>query len=197
MDQLALKDRALGVAAESVTIADARLPDRPLIYGNEGFERITGYPRAEVLGRNCRFLQGPRTDPGAVSQIRAAVAEQRECVVEILNYRATASSNVGRGGRRHLPLAFAEYGAIRAASVLKTSLVLRSVRRQSWRISLKDETTREGPAEWRATRDEECEPPLSARGIKVSEVGHPSFRLRFSELTTVRKSPGWPVGRKG
>ena len=87
MDQLALKDRALDVAAEGVTIADARLPDRPLIYANEGFERITGYPVSEVLGRNCRFLQGPNTDPGAVAEIRAAVAEERECVVEILNYR--------------------------------------------------------------------------------------------------------------
>jgi sigma-B regulation protein RsbU (phosphoserine phosphatase) len=86
-DQLALKDRALDVAAEGITIADARVPDRPLIYVNEGFERVTGYPAAEVLGRNCRFLQGPGTDPAAAAEIRAAVAEQRECVVEILNYR--------------------------------------------------------------------------------------------------------------
>jgi PAS domain S-box-containing protein len=85
--QLALKDRALDVAAEGITIADARLPDRPLIYANEGFERLTGYPVAEVLGRNCRFLQGPDTDPGAVAEIRAAITDQRECVVEILNYR--------------------------------------------------------------------------------------------------------------
>jgi len=86
-DQLALKDRALAVAAEGVTIADARLPDRPLIYANEGFERLTGYRVSEVLGRNCRFLQGPDSDPAAVAEIRAAVAECRECVVEILNYR--------------------------------------------------------------------------------------------------------------
>ena len=86
-DQLALKDRALDVAAEGITIADARLPDRPLIYVNEGFERVTGYSVAEVLGRNCRFLQGPASDPAAVAEIRAAVAEHRECVVEILNYR--------------------------------------------------------------------------------------------------------------
>ena len=86
-DQLALKDRALDVAAEGITIADARLPDRPLIYANEGFERMTGYSVAEVLGRNCRFLQGPASDAAAVAEIRAAVAEQRECVVEILNYR--------------------------------------------------------------------------------------------------------------
>jgi sigma-B regulation protein RsbU (phosphoserine phosphatase) len=84
---LALKDRALAVAAEGVTIADARLPDRPLIYANEGFERMTGYSAADVMGRNCRFLQGPDTDPGAMAEIRSALAECRECVVEILNYR--------------------------------------------------------------------------------------------------------------
>ena len=86
-DQLALKDRALDVAAEGITIADARLPDRPLIYVNQGFERVTGYPIAEVLGRNCRFLQGPGTDPQALAEIRDAVAGLRECIVEILNYR--------------------------------------------------------------------------------------------------------------
>ena len=84
---LALKDRALDVAAEGVTIADARLPDRPLIYANEGFERMTGYPVAEVMGRNCRFLQGPDTDANAVAEIRSALTECRACVVEILNYR--------------------------------------------------------------------------------------------------------------
>jgi sigma-B regulation protein RsbU (phosphoserine phosphatase) len=91
-EQLALKDRALDVAAEGITIADARLPDRPLIYANVGFERLTGYPVSEVLGRNCRFLQGPDTNPAAVAEIRAAVAAERECVVEILNYRRDGSS---------------------------------------------------------------------------------------------------------
>jgi len=86
-DWLALKDRALDVVAEGVTIADARQPDRPLIYINQGFERMTGFPVADVLGRNCRFLQGPETDAAAVAEIRAALAERRECVVEILNYR--------------------------------------------------------------------------------------------------------------
>lgn len=91
-EQLALKDRALDVAAEGITIADARLPARPLIYANDGFERLTGYPLGEVLGRNCRFLQGPESDPTAVAEIRAAIAEQRECIVEILNYRRDGRS---------------------------------------------------------------------------------------------------------
>jgi sigma-B regulation protein RsbU (phosphoserine phosphatase) len=84
---LALKDQALDVAAEGITIADARLPDRPLIYANEGFERMTGHTADNVLGRNCRFLQGPLTDPADVAAIRTALDEQHPCVVEILNYR--------------------------------------------------------------------------------------------------------------
>ena len=90
--QLTLKDRALSVAAEGITIADARLPDLPLIYANQGFERLTGYSIDDVLGRNCRFLQGPATDPAAASEIRQAIHHQRPCVVEILNYRRDGSS---------------------------------------------------------------------------------------------------------
>lgn len=86
-DWLALKDRALAVAAEGITIADACAPGRPLIYVNDGFERMTGYPKGEALGRNCRFLQGPDSDPAAVAEIRDALAGCRSCVVEILNYR--------------------------------------------------------------------------------------------------------------
>ena len=91
-EQTALKDRALDVAAEGITIADARRPDRPLVYANQGFVRMTGYPVSEVMGRNCRFLQGPDTDPGAVQEIRRAIDAERECIVEILNYRKDGST---------------------------------------------------------------------------------------------------------
>ncbi len=87
VEQLALKDRALAAAAEGITIADARLPDLPLIYANSGFEKLTGYPAESVIGKNCRFLQGPGTDPAAAEEIRSALREERDCVVEILNYR--------------------------------------------------------------------------------------------------------------
>ncbi|MEZ5352960.1 MAG: SpoIIE family protein phosphatase [Bryobacteraceae bacterium] len=85
--QLELKDRALAATAEGITIADARLPDNPLIYANAGFERLSGYSIADVLGRNCRFLQGPGTDPDTVNLLRAAVREKREITVQLLNYR--------------------------------------------------------------------------------------------------------------
>ena len=82
-----LKDRALAATVEGVTIADARLADNPLIYVNSGFETLTGYSATEVLGANCRFLQGPQTDAAAADEIRDAIRHQRACVVELLNYR--------------------------------------------------------------------------------------------------------------
>jgi PAS domain S-box-containing protein len=85
--QLRLKNRALAATAEGITIADARLPDNPLIYANAGFERLTGYSIGEVLGHNCRFLQGPGTDPATLNLLRAAIREQREITVQLLNYR--------------------------------------------------------------------------------------------------------------
>ncbi len=85
-DDLLLKERALNVAAEGITISDMRLPGQPLIYINEGFERLTGYSAKSMLGKNCRFLQGEGTDPGTVQEIRDAIAAGKECSVEILNY---------------------------------------------------------------------------------------------------------------
>jgi PAS domain S-box-containing protein len=86
-DVLALKERALAASAEGITIADARLADEPLVYVNAGFERLTGYTREEILGRNCRFLQGSEAPPDVRAEIRRAITEQRECTVEIRNYR--------------------------------------------------------------------------------------------------------------
>ena len=85
--QLELKNRALASSVEGITIADARLPDNPLIYANAGFERLTGYSAAEVVGRNCRFLQGPGTDPQAVAILRTAIQNRRAVTVTLLNYR--------------------------------------------------------------------------------------------------------------
>jgi PAS domain S-box-containing protein len=89
---LALKDRALASTAEGITISDPSLPDNPLIYANSGFERLTGYSVEAVLGKNCRFLQGPDTDPEAAEVIRNAIASQTECKVDILNYRRDGST---------------------------------------------------------------------------------------------------------
>jgi PAS domain S-box-containing protein len=105
-EQLALKDRALSAAAEGITISDARLPDNPLIYANSGFEQLTGYSIASIIGKNCRFLQGRGTNPAAAEEIRRALLEQRACVVEILNYRqdGTPFWNGCRSRRSGIPM---------------------------------------------------------------------------------------------
>ena len=82
-----LKDRALGAAAEGITISDALLPDQPIIYVNEGFERLTGYTSSDIIGLNCRFLQGKTTDPDTIRQIKEAIASDSAFSAEILNHR--------------------------------------------------------------------------------------------------------------
>lgn len=88
---LRLRNRALQSASQGILITDPNLPDTPIIFANAGFEQITGYHSEEVLGRNCRFLQGKDTDPEAVNKIRTAIANQCTCNVDILNYRKDGS----------------------------------------------------------------------------------------------------------
>nr|AML77721.1 putative LOV domain-containing protein [Agave tequilana] len=71
---------------KNFVITDPRLPDNPIIYASDSFLELTEYSREEVLGRNCRFLQGPDTDQGTVSKIRDAIREQREITVQLINY---------------------------------------------------------------------------------------------------------------
>jgi len=84
---LDLKERALESTAEGIVIADASRPNNPIIYANQGFERLTGFPVEFALGKNCRFLQGPSTDRATAHEIKQALVEKRPCRVEILNYR--------------------------------------------------------------------------------------------------------------
>lgn len=70
-----------------MVVTDARKPDLPIALANKAFLELTGYESQEVLGRNCRFLQGPATSPIAVAEIHAAIAGEREVSVEILNYK--------------------------------------------------------------------------------------------------------------
>jgi PAS domain S-box-containing protein len=85
--EAAIRDRAVVAAGLSFTITDARRPDNPLVFVNPAFERTTGYSRAEVQGRNCRFLQGPDTDSRAVQQVRQAIERQQHATITLLNYR--------------------------------------------------------------------------------------------------------------
>ena len=83
------------VAAHSTMpfcISDPAQPDCPIVFANRAFCELTGYPLNEVVGRNCRFLQGKDTDSAAVGAIRAAVEDGRAVAVDILNYRRNGTS---------------------------------------------------------------------------------------------------------
>ncbi|MGM0915661.1 MAG: putative bifunctional diguanylate cyclase/phosphodiesterase [Pseudomonadota bacterium] len=89
--RLRLLERSVEASTNGIVVADALAPDLPIRYANPAFERISGYPLAEILGRNCRFLQGAETDPEAVKQLREALAAQREVHVTLCNYRRDGS----------------------------------------------------------------------------------------------------------
>ncbi|AXA68590.1 hypothetical protein CE139_23215 [Pseudomonas oryzihabitans] len=68
-------------------LTDPHQPDNPIIFVNNAFVKLSGYPAAELLGRNCRFLQGEETSAESVAQIRQAIASQTKIAIDIVNYR--------------------------------------------------------------------------------------------------------------
>nr|AML77016.1 putative LOV domain-containing protein [Saxifraga stolonifera] len=71
---------------KNFVITDPRLPDNPIIFASDSFLELTEYSREEILGRNCRFLQGPETDPATVKKIRNAIDNQTDVTVQLINY---------------------------------------------------------------------------------------------------------------
>jgi len=77
----------LDTCVNGITLSDPDQPDNPIVYANAAFELITGYDNAEILGRNCRFLQGQDRDQPEIDRIREAVREQKPVTVTLRNYR--------------------------------------------------------------------------------------------------------------
>lgn len=90
--ELALKDRALDTVSLGVVITDATCPDNPLVYVNEGFERLTGYDAADVLGEEYQFLQGAATDTETVREMKEAIDAGEPISRRVLSYRADGTS---------------------------------------------------------------------------------------------------------
>ncbi len=84
-------DAAVRKTRMPMSLSDPNLPDAPLIYVNDAFAALTGYRPDEAVGRNCRFLQGPGTDPASVQRIRDAVAQRRPITEDLYNYRKDGS----------------------------------------------------------------------------------------------------------
>jgi len=82
-----LLQQSIDDANVSITLADPAKEDEPLVYVNDAFEEMTGYPAEEALGCNCRFLQGEDTDPEKVAALRDAVDNEEPVSIELRNYR--------------------------------------------------------------------------------------------------------------
>ncbi|CAM9408184.1 unnamed protein product [Ectocarpus sp. 6 AP-2014] len=80
--------KALQSSQPSFCVTDPQMPDNPIVYASDTFIELTGYERAQVLGRNCRFLQGPDTDPDAVAKIRKGIEEGSDTSVYLRQYKA-------------------------------------------------------------------------------------------------------------
>jgi len=84
---LELRNQAMNEAPVGIVITDPDQEDNPVIYANDHFVALTGYTREEILGRNCRFLQGPETSEDSVAMMRDAIDEDEPVTVELRNYR--------------------------------------------------------------------------------------------------------------
>ncbi|OIP74688.1 MAG: hypothetical protein AUK48_09250 [Oscillatoriales cyanobacterium CG2_30_44_21] len=84
---LKLQERAIAASHNGIVITDFRLPRNPMVYVNPAFEQITGYSSAEVLGKNCRFLQGDDLFQPEHEILRSAIINESACTVVIRNYR--------------------------------------------------------------------------------------------------------------
>ncbi len=94
IDRSGLEDRgniffaAVEMTRMPMVVTDPRQPDNPIVFVNRAFLDLTLYEEQDAIGHNCRFLQGPQTDPATVEEIRNAIADQRAVALDILNYKA-------------------------------------------------------------------------------------------------------------
>jgi PAS domain S-box-containing protein len=105
MDFLASKDdglipfvlaQILDTCVNGITLSDPDQEDMPIVYANTAFERMSGYPLDEIIGRNCRFLQGADRDQPELETIRSALKEDRGVEVTLRNYRKSGEMFLNR-----------------------------------------------------------------------------------------------------
>ncbi|MBP0039665.1 MAG: PAS domain S-box protein [Roseofilum sp. SID1] len=85
--KLGLLERAIAASTNGITISDSTKPGNPIIYVNSGFEKLTGYTKAEILGRTCTILQGDDRDQSALTILRKALKEKKACRITLKNHR--------------------------------------------------------------------------------------------------------------
>lgn len=91
-NDIVLLAKAVDAAGSSLIITDHRLPEHPIVFCNPAFERLTGYSKEEIIGRNCRFLQADDRAQQNIRAIRMAIDAAQACSVPIRNYRKDGSA---------------------------------------------------------------------------------------------------------
>ncbi|MBP0007701.1 PAS domain S-box protein [Roseofilum sp. Belize Diploria] len=86
-EQLRLSERAIAASSNGIVIIDAQQPDFPVISVNPAFERVTGYCAQDIIGKNCRILQGTDRQQEGLATIRKALKNEESCTVVLRNYR--------------------------------------------------------------------------------------------------------------
>lgn len=98
----AILTQILDSCVNGVTLADPDLPDAPIVYANKAFERMTGYGPTEIIGRNCRFLQGADRDQPGRRVLRESIARGEPVDVTLRNYRKNGDIFLNRLNVRSL-----------------------------------------------------------------------------------------------
>jgi PAS domain S-box-containing protein len=152
-------------------ITDPRQPDNPIIFCNRAFSTLTGYSVDELIGRNCRLLQGPETDTAAISSLREAVAEERDIALDILNYRKDGSTFWNALFVSPVRDASGEVIYFFASQLDFTNIKSKEVQLAQARLSAEEEVAR---------RTKDLSEALQAKTMLVHEVDH---RVKNNLLT--------------
>ncbi|EDN97709.1 hypothetical protein SS1G_12563 [Sclerotinia sclerotiorum 1980 UF-70] len=164
-----LREASEGLA-EVFCLTDPSRPDNPIVFASEEFHRTTQYGMSYVLGRNCRFLQGPKTNPFSVRRIREKIEAGQEHYETFLNYRGTIRYFIG--------------AQVDISGLVKECAELESLQRLVAVEELAEEREAERAANPNAEHEELPPPPPKDEFQELSEM------LNMQELDTVRKWGG-------
>jgi PAS domain S-box-containing protein len=172
-------------------VTNPRLPDNPVVFANDAFCRLTGYERSEILGRNCRFLQGPDTAPDTVKRIHEAVKNAAPIEIDIRNYRKDGSAF---WNRLLLAPVYDGYGALAyffasQLDVTRDREKMEGLRSRNAALSA-ELTNRLAVAH---ERERELELAMAAGGLGAWSVDVASRSLAASEA--YKALLGWPTDR--
>ncbi len=173
-----------------MVVSDPTLPDNPLVYVNQAFEQLTGFPAAEVVGRNCRFMQGPLTEQADVDSMRLAIARRKRIDVDLLNHRRDGTPF---WNRLMVAPVFDTDGELRyfVASQLDVTLERHQLHElERDRDSLSAEVAKREVA--LAEREARLALALDAGGLGTWTIDLPEWRLSYSPSCLANF--GWPAG---